>query len=104
MAEGKPAAAARKARNPNKLRPQPQPRSLLPAGVSRVTGIFGRGEPVELAGPNNEVLAQGLTRYTSDEATRIAGHRSDEIEALLGYPGRAALVHRDDLAMLSHEE
>ena len=79
-------------------------RSLLPAGVSRVTGIFGRGEPVELAGPNNEVLAQGLTRYTSDEATRIAGHRSDEIEALLGYPGRAALVHRDDLAMLSHEE
>lgn len=80
-----------------------QGRSLLPAGVARVIGSFGRGDPVEIAGPNNEVLAQGLTRYTSDEATCIAGHRSAEIEALLGYPGRAALVHRDDLAMLTYE-
>lgn len=80
-----------------------QGRSLLPAGVAKVVGSFGRGDPVEIAGPNNEVLAQGLTRYTSVEATRIAGHRSAEIEDLLGYPGRAALVHRDDLAMLTHE-
>lgn len=81
-----------------------QGRSLLPAGVARVIGRFGRGDPIEIAGPNEEVLAQGLTRYTSEEATRIAGHRSAEIEGLLGYPGRAALVHRDDLAMLAHEK
>jgi len=86
------------------VRAMRQGKSLLPAGVARVEGIFGRGDPVEIAGPNEEVLAQGLTRYTSDEATRIAGHRSAEIETLLGYPGRAALVHRDDLAMLAHVE
>ena len=79
-------------------------KSLLPAGVAQVEGRFGRGDPVEIAGPNEEVLAQGLTRYTADEARLIAGHRSDEIEALLGYPGRAALVHRDDLAMLASVE
>lgn len=80
-----------------------QGKSLLPAGVRTVEGRFGRGDPVELIGPNSEVLAQGLTRYTSDETRLIAGHRSDEIEALLGYTGRAALVHRDDLALLAVE-
>ena len=76
-----------------------QGRSLLPAGVTRVTGRFGRGEAVAIAGPGGEVLAIGLTRYTSEEAQAIKGHRSHEIEALLGYPGRAALVHRDDMAI-----
>lgn len=74
-------------------------KSLLPAGVTHVTGRFGRGDPVELSGPDGAVLGQGLTRYTSDEARKIAGHRSDEIEELLGYPGRAALIHRDDMAV-----
>ncbi|WP_375690677.1 glutamate 5-kinase [Pseudooceanicola sp. LIPI14-2-Ac024] len=74
-------------------------KSLLPAGVTRVTGRFGRGEPVAIAGPGGEVLAIGLTRYTSEEAQAIKGHRSQEIEELLGYPGRAALVHRDDMAI-----
>jgi glutamate 5-kinase len=86
------------------VRAMGQGKSLLPAGVARVEGRFGRGEPVELTGPAEEVLAQGLTRYTSDEARRIAGHRSDEIEEILGYPGRAALVHRDDLAVLASAE
>ncbi len=81
-----------------------QGKSLLPAGVARVEGRFGRGDPVEIVSPNEEVLAQGLTRYTSVEASLIAGHRSAEIEELLGYPGRAALIHRDDLAMLAHLE
>ncbi|SEJ63866.1 glutamate 5-kinase [Pseudooceanicola nitratireducens] len=74
-------------------------KSLLPAGVTHVTGRFGRGDPVELSDPDGAVLGQGLTRYTSDEARQIAGHRSDEIEAILGYSGRAALVHRDDMAV-----
>ncbi|MGR3320470.1 MAG: glutamate 5-kinase [Pseudooceanicola sp.] len=74
-------------------------KSLLPAGVTAVSGRFGRGEPVEIAGPGAEVLAIGLTRYTSEEARAIRGHRSQEIEEILGYPGRAALVHRDDMAI-----
>ncbi|MFV0333421.1 MAG: glutamate 5-kinase [Tropicimonas sp.] len=71
-------------------------KSLLPAGVAGVRGDFGRGEPVEIVGPAGR-LGQGLCRYTSGEAAIIAGHRSDEIAGLLGYPGRAVLIHRDDM-------
>ncbi len=73
--------------------------SLLPAGVVAVCGDFGRGDPVAILGPRGQRLGQGLTRYTAAEARAIAGRRSDEIEAVLGYPGRAALIHRDDMAL-----
>jgi len=76
-----------------------QGKSLLPAGVVAVAGSFGRGEPVAVLGPDGAVLAKGLIRYTAAEATAIAGHRSGEIEAILGYPGRAALIHRDDMVL-----
>jgi len=74
-------------------------KSLLPAGITAVSGQFGRGDPVLILGPDGARLGQGLSRYTADEARIIAGHRSGEIEALLGYPGRAALIHRDDMAL-----
>lgn len=74
-------------------------KSLLPAGVTTVTGRFGRGDPVAILGPDGAALGQGLIRYTAAETTLIRGHRSDEIETLLGYPGRAALIHRDDMAL-----
>ena len=76
-----------------------QGKSLLPAGVTAVAGDFGRGDPVAIAGPDGAVLGKGLVRYTAQEARAIAGHRSGEIEALLGYTGRAALVHRDDMVI-----
>jgi glutamate 5-kinase len=76
-----------------------QGKSLLPAGVTAVTGTFGRGDPVALVSPEGDVLGKGLVRYTAVEAKAIAGHRSGEIAAILGYQGRAALVHRDDLVI-----
>jgi glutamate 5-kinase len=74
-------------------------KSLLPAGVTSVSGNFGRGDPVALLTPEGDVLGKGLVRYTAVEASAIAGHRSGDIEAILGYQGRAALVHRDDLVI-----
>jgi glutamate 5-kinase len=74
-------------------------RSLLPAGVRAVSGSFGRGDPVAILGPGGETLGKGLTRYTSDEARAIAGRRSGDIASILGYPGRAALIHRDDMVV-----
>ena len=74
-------------------------KSLLPAGVTQVTGAFRRGDPVAVEGPDGARLGLGLIRYTSDEAGAIAGHQSAEIEEILGYPGRAALIHRDDMAL-----
>ena len=76
-----------------------QGKSLLPAGVTAVSGAFGRGDPVALVSPEGDILGKGLVRYTAAEAKAIAGHRSGEIEAILGYQGRAALVHRDDLVI-----
>ncbi len=74
-------------------------KSLLPAGVAAVSGSFGRGDPVTLSAPGGKTLGQGLTRYTADEARAIMGHHSRDIESVLGYPGRAALIHRDDMAL-----
>lgn len=73
-------------------------KSLLPAGVTQVSGEFERGDPVSIIGPNGQI-AIGIARYTSDEAAAIKGQRSERIESILGYPGRAALIHRDDMAV-----
>ncbi len=73
--------------------------SLLPAGVTAVDGTFERGDPIEVLGPGGQKLGQGLSAYTSAEATAIKGAQSSTIESLLGYAGRTALIHRDDLAL-----
>lgn len=74
-------------------------KSLLPAGVTRVSGSFGRGDAVAIAEAKGHVLGHGLTRYTAEETRAIMGRKSHEIEGLLGYPARAALIHRDDMAL-----
>ena len=74
-------------------------KSLLPAGITRVSGQFGRGDPVVILSAEGRKLGQGLSRYTAEEAGAIKGCHSSEIETRLGYPGRAALIHRDDMAL-----
>lgn len=73
--------------------------SLLPAGVTAVTGTFERGDAVEILDDTGHALGIGITRYTTFEAKQIKGCQSRDIETILGYPGRAALIHRDDLAI-----
>jgi glutamate 5-kinase len=75
-------------------------RSLLPAGVRAVEGTFQRGDPVVVRGMDGAALARGLSAYASEDAVRIAGHRSDEIEAILGWRGRDEMIHRDDLVLI----
>jgi glutamate 5-kinase len=74
-------------------------KSLLPAGVSAVSGSFDRGDAVALMRPDGTLIGSGLSRYSAVETSRIKGHKSAQIEALLGYVGRAALIHRDDMAL-----
>ena len=74
-------------------------RSLLPAGVRDVQGDFDRGDAVLIQDVGGTVLGRGLSCYASSDAVRIAGHRSEEIEAILGWRGRDELVHRDDLVL-----
>ncbi|SFS11114.1 glutamate 5-kinase [Yoonia litorea] len=76
-----------------------QGKSLLPAGVTGISGTFGRGEVVAITDPTGAQLGQGLTRYTSAEARQIMGQQSADIATILGYEGRAALIHRDDMVL-----
>ncbi len=74
--------------------------SLLPAGVRGVEGAFDRGDPVEVRDLSGLLLGRGLSAYSADDMRRIAGHRSEEIEAVLGWRGRDEAIHRDDLVLL----
>ena len=73
--------------------------SLLPAGVTGVSGSFGRGDPVSISGPEGRHLGVGLCRFTKTEAAQIQGRQSHEIEGILGYPGRSVMIHRDDMVL-----
>ncbi|MGY6549771.1 MAG: glutamate 5-kinase [Roseinatronobacter sp.] len=75
-----------------------QGKSLLAAGVTRVEGVFSRGDPVTIMGPEG-ALGLGLAGYDSEEARAIAGRHSREIAEILNYPGRVALIHRDEMAL-----
>ncbi|SLN11128.1 Glutamate 5-kinase [Roseovarius litorisediminis] len=72
--------------------------SLLPAGVTQVSGLFGRGDAVQVVDAAGHGLGQGLTRYDAADAEKIKGLRSQQIEPVLGYPARGPLMHRDDMA------
>jgi glutamate 5-kinase len=74
-------------------------KSLLPAGVTRVDGAFERGDAVVIRGPDGREIGRGLVAYARDDAARIIGKKSGEIATILGYEGRAALVHRDDMVL-----
>ncbi len=75
-------------------------RSLLPAGVVAVEGTFARGDAVLVKDRTGRALAKGLSAYDAGDALRIAGQRSETIEAILGFRGRDELIHRDHLVLL----
>jgi len=74
-------------------------KSLLPAGVVAVEGGFERGDAVTLKDPTGHEIGRGLSAYGATDARQIAGHKSSEIEVVLGYRGRDEMIHRDDLVL-----
>ncbi len=75
--------------------------SLLPAGVTSVEGAFARGDAVEIVTVDGDHVGQGLIAFDAGDARKIAGAKSDQIEALLGYRRRPAMVEKDDLILRS---
>jgi glutamate 5-kinase len=75
-------------------------RSLLPAGVVAVEGEFERGDLIAIHNQAGAVIGHGLSAYSAGDANIICGHKSREIEALLGYRGRDEIVHADNLVMV----
>jgi glutamate 5-kinase len=74
-------------------------RSLLPAGIVAVEGTFERGDAILVRGQDGQVIARGLSAYASGDVAQLLGHKSGEIETLLGYRGRDEIIHRDDLVV-----
>jgi len=79
-------------------------KSLLPIGIRQVDGRFERGDAVVIRDGEGREVARGLAAYGAADAERIAGKRSLEIEAILGYRGRDEMIHRDDLALTGLSE
>ena len=74
-------------------------KSLLPAGVIKVEGGFGRGDAVVVRGPDGHEVGRGLVAYDADDAEKIKGRSSADVLSILGFTGRTAMIHRDDLAL-----
>ncbi len=74
-------------------------KSLLPAGVHAVEGSFQRGDPVAITGVDGQGIGAALSGYGAEDARAIAGLQSDAIAGVLGYPGRAAVIHADDMVI-----
>ncbi len=74
-------------------------KSLLPAGVTGVNGRFARGDAVSILADGGAEIGRGLVAFDVEDAKRIVGKRSGEIEAILGYRGRAEMIHRDDMVL-----
>ena len=73
--------------------------SLLPVGVTRIEGDFVRGDAVVIRGPDGAEVGRGLSAYDLEDAQKIRGRASADIEAILGFSGRTAMIHRDDLVV-----
>jgi glutamate 5-kinase len=74
-------------------------KSLLPAGVVGIEGGFARGDAVIIRGPDGEEIGRGLCAYDAEDAQKIRGRSSADIASILGFSGRAAMIHRDDLVV-----
>src|SRR5215472_3205984 len=73
--------------------------SLLPVGVTRIEGHFERGDAVIIRGPDGAEIGRGLCAYDAADAQKIRGRASADIASILGFSGRAEMVHRDDLVV-----
>jgi glutamate 5-kinase len=73
--------------------------SLLPVGVVKVEGEFARGDAVVIRGPDGAEVGRGLSAFDAEDAQKIRGRSSADIDSILGFSGRAEMIHRDDLVV-----
>jgi glutamate 5-kinase len=74
-------------------------KSLLPAGITSINGMFDRGDAITVCSSSGTEIARGLVAYSAEDARKIIGHKTSEIENILGYRGRDEMIHRDDMVL-----
>ena len=75
-------------------------KSLLPSGITKVSGSFKKGDNILILDNNNIDVARALSSFSSDEIDKIKGLQSDQIENILGYASKSEIVHKDDIVIL----
>ena len=75
-------------------------KSLLPSGITKVSGSFKKGDNILIIDSNNLDVARALSSFSSDEIDKIKGLQSDQIEKILGYASKSEIVHKDDIVIL----
>lgn len=76
--------------------------SLLASGIKEVNGNFAEGELIELINEKSkQVIAKGISQYNYRDLNKIKGHKSDQIDQLLGYCPSKVIVHRDDMVIVA---
>jgi glutamate 5-kinase len=76
-------------------------KSLLPSGITAVYGRFNIGNSVTVANREEKDIAIGLANYQSSDVEKVKGHKSSEIERLLGYKYEDEIIHKDNLVLLN---
>ncbi|MGF1740976.1 glutamate 5-kinase [Vibrio profundum] len=74
--------------------------SLLAKGVVKVEGQFARGDVIQVINSQGQLIGRGLSRYTSQDMTRILGKHSKDIVTVLGYQYGVEVIHRDDFVLI----
>ena len=75
-------------------------KSLLAAGIKKVSGKFNKGDHIKIIDIKNNEFARGLSSFSSDEIFKIIGRHSNEIEKILGYISKSEVVHKDDMVKI----
>ncbi len=72
-------------------------KSLLAAGIKKVTGKFNKGDHIKILDSKRREFARGLSSFSSEEVNKIMGYHSNEIQKILGYVSKSEVVHKDDM-------
>jgi glutamate 5-kinase len=75
-------------------------KSLLPAGIIKISGNFKKGDNILIIDDNNKDVARALSSFTSEEINKIKGLQSNQIENILGYASKSEIIHKDDIVIL----
>ena len=76
-------------------------KSLLPAGVLDVSGIFSKGDIITVLSSKKIKIAIGISAYNNNDTKKLIGKKSKEIKSILGYEGRDEIIHKDDLVKIN---
>jgi len=75
-------------------------KSLLAAGIKKVSGNFKKGDHVKVLDSKRKEFARGLSSFSSNEINKILGCHSNEIKKILGYVSKSEVIHKDDMVKI----